>query len=62
MLFELERDGYVEEAYFSYTHSPVLKSDGSVCAIFILGTETTHQILNTRRLKTLDQLSRRISG
>ncbi|KAF0536678.1 protein-histidine kinase [Gigaspora margarita] len=61
LFFELQRDGYIEETYFSYTYSPIFKSDGSVCAVFVLGQETTHKVLNTRRLKTLDQLSRRIS-
>ncbi|KAF0507779.1 PAS domain S-box protein [Gigaspora margarita] len=60
-LLELQRDGYAEEAYFSYSYNPIFKSDNSVCAIFILAQETTQNVLNTRRLKTLDELSRRIS-
>ncbi|RIB20586.1 hypothetical protein C2G38_2178990 [Gigaspora rosea] len=59
--FELQRDGYTEEAYFNYTFSPIFKSDGSVCAVLIMSQETTHKVLNTRRLKTLGELSRRIS-
>ncbi|KAF0507774.1 PAS domain S-box protein [Gigaspora margarita] len=60
-LLELQRDGYTEETYFSYAYNPIFKSDGSVCAIFILAQETTQNVLNIRRLKTLDELSRRIS-
>ncbi|KAF0512849.1 protein-histidine kinase [Gigaspora margarita] len=53
--FELQRDGYIEEAYFNYTFSPILKSDGSVCAIFSLAQETTHKVLNARRLKIMGE-------
>ncbi|KAF0427531.1 protein-histidine kinase [Gigaspora margarita] len=59
--FELPRDGYTEEVYFSYSYNPIFKSDGSVCAVFVLAQETTHKVLNTRRLKTLDQLNHQIS-
>ncbi|RIB21311.1 hypothetical protein C2G38_1110697 [Gigaspora rosea] len=61
-LLELQRDGYTEETYFNYAYNPIFKSDGSVCAIFILAQETTQNVLNIRRLKTLSELSRRISG
>ncbi|RIB29689.1 hypothetical protein C2G38_995654 [Gigaspora rosea] len=60
--FEFDRDGYTEEAYISYSSSPIFKSDGSVCAVFVLGQDVTEKVLNTRRLKTLGELSRRIPG
>ncbi|CAG8489317.1 11858_t:CDS:2, partial [Dentiscutata heterogama] len=60
-LFELQRDGYIEEAYFDYSCNPIFKSDGSVCALLIYAQETTQKVLNTRRLKTLGELSLRIS-
>ncbi|CAG8441243.1 15117_t:CDS:2 [Dentiscutata heterogama] len=50
----LQRDGYDEDAYFTYTYSPVFKSDGTICAIWCLSQETTQKVLNTRRLKLLE--------
>ncbi|KAF0507786.1 protein-histidine kinase [Gigaspora margarita] len=60
-LFLVQRDGYTEEAYFNYTFSPIFKSDGSVCGIFVMAQETTQSFLNTRRLKILGEFGRRIT-
>ncbi|RIB26981.1 hypothetical protein C2G38_2161729 [Gigaspora rosea] len=53
--YELQRDGYTEEAYFSYTYSPVFKSDGTVWALIVIAQETTQKVLNSRRLKILGE-------
>ncbi|KAF0559594.1 protein-histidine kinase [Gigaspora margarita] len=60
-LYLLERDGYIEEAYFNYTCSPVFKSDGTVCGMFCIVQETTQRVLNARRLKMLGEFGRRIT-
>ncbi|KAF0423602.1 protein-histidine kinase [Gigaspora margarita] len=59
--YTLERDGYAEDVFFDHTFSPVIRSDGSVCAIFGLGRETTQNVLSARRLKILNEFGRRIS-
>ncbi|KAF0559598.1 protein-histidine kinase [Gigaspora margarita] len=59
-LYLLERDGYIEEAYFNYTCSPIFISDGSACGTFCLVQETTPKVLNARRLKILGEFGRRI--
>ncbi|KAF0555764.1 protein-histidine kinase [Gigaspora margarita] len=51
----LKRDGYDEKVYFCHTFSPVFKSDGSICTLWCLIQETTHKVLNTRRLKLLGE-------
>ncbi|CAG8704911.1 15309_t:CDS:2, partial [Dentiscutata heterogama] len=51
----VQRDGYDEDAYFTYTYSPIFKSDGTICALLCLARETTQRVLNTRRLKTLGE-------
>ncbi|KAF0441227.1 protein-histidine kinase [Gigaspora margarita] len=56
-----EHDGYAEDVFFKHGFSPVIQSDGSVCAIFFLGQETTQNVLSARRLKILNEFSRRIS-
>lgn len=52
-LFLLERNGYLEECYFTFSHSPILDETGSVGGIFTVVTETTKHVLSERRLKTL---------
>ncbi|KAF0443721.1 protein-histidine kinase [Gigaspora margarita] len=59
--YAVERDGYAEDAFLKHTFSPVIQSDGSVCAIFFLGQEITQNVLSARRLKILGEFSRRIS-
>ncbi|RIB10548.1 hypothetical protein C2G38_2205780 [Gigaspora rosea] len=59
--YPLERDGYPEDCFFNHTFSPVIQSDGSVCAILAMGLETTQKVLNARRLKILNEFGRRIS-
>ncbi|RIB30871.1 hypothetical protein C2G38_2237969 [Gigaspora rosea] len=51
----LKRDGYDEKVYFSHTYSPIFKSDGTIGALWCLVQETTHKVLNTRRLKLLGE-------
>ncbi|RIB10549.1 hypothetical protein C2G38_2205784 [Gigaspora rosea] len=58
--YSLERDGFAEDGFFNHTISPVIQSDGSVCAIHAMGIETTQKVLNARRLKILNELGRRI--
>ncbi|RIB10547.1 hypothetical protein C2G38_2205778 [Gigaspora rosea] len=59
--YAVQRDGYEEDIFFKHGFSPVIQSDGTVCAIFFLGQETTQNVLSARRLKTLNEFSRRIS-
>ncbi|KAF0555773.1 protein-histidine kinase [Gigaspora margarita] len=54
-LATLKRDGYDEKVYLNFTFSPIFKSDGTICALWNLTQETTHMVLNTRRLKLLGE-------
>jgi signal transduction histidine kinase/DNA-binding response OmpR family regulator len=53
------RYGYIEEAYFTFSHSPIRDESGKVAGIFQAVTETTERVLNERRLKTLRDLAAR---
>lgn len=53
------RYGYIEEAYFTFSHSPIRDESGQVAGIFQAVTETTERVLNERRLKTLRDLAAR---
>lgn len=58
----LDRNGFLEECYFTFSYSPITTESGEVGGIFTAVTETTDQVLNERRLGTLSLLSRRLAG
>ncbi|MBV8885777.1 MAG: response regulator [Chroococcidiopsidaceae cyanobacterium CP_BM_RX_35] len=57
MLLLVDRSGYVEEAYFTYSYSPILIETGHVGGAFTAVTETTARVLGERRLATLRDLA-----
>ncbi|MBE9182125.1 PAS domain S-box protein [Oculatella sp. LEGE 06141] len=58
-LLPLERNGYVEECYFTFSYSPIRQETGEVGGIFIAVTETTQTILSDRRQRLLSELAAR---
>ncbi|RYU11474.1 SpoIIE family protein phosphatase [Nocardioides iriomotensis] len=56
-LLPLERHGFLEECYFTFSYSPVRNLDGEVEGIVDITTETTAQVLARRRLWLLTQLN-----
>lgn len=44
----LKRDGHVEDAWFSFSYTPVRRQDGSVGGVLALATETTGRVLAQR--------------
>ena len=58
----IQRGGTAEEAYFTWSYTPVLDDDGKVVGFYTPALETTGQILGQRRLRTLHRLSQRTSG
>jgi hypothetical protein len=57
LLLELERDGYPEECYFTFSYSPIRDELGNVTGIFTPVQETTAQVVGERRLRTLRDLA-----
>jgi signal transduction histidine kinase len=57
MLLLLDRNGYLEECYFTWSYSPIPAEHGGVAGIFTAVQETTNRILGERRLRTLRELS-----
>ncbi|SDM62716.1 PAS domain S-box-containing protein [Allokutzneria albata] len=53
----LNRHGYVEETYWTFSYSPVLDGAGEVLGIFVATTDTTPQVLGERRMRALRQLA-----
>ncbi|KAF0550189.1 protein-histidine kinase [Gigaspora margarita] len=59
--YEAPRAGYAEESYFDYAYSPIFKLDGTVWGVLDIAQETTQSVLNTRRLKILNEFGKRVS-
>jgi hypothetical protein len=55
-LLVLDRNGYLEECYFTFSYSPIREDSGNVGGVFCAVTETTERVLNERRLQTLRML------
>jgi PAS domain S-box-containing protein len=52
----LNRNGFVEEAFFTYSYSPI-PDDGGVGGVLLVTFETTDRVLAERRLRTLRELA-----
>jgi len=52
----LERHGYAEECYFTFSYSPIRDENG-IGGVFCAVTETTQQVLGPRRLALLTQVA-----
>ncbi|UBF30487.1 response regulator (plasmid) [Kovacikia minuta CCNUW1] len=52
-LLVLERNGYPEECYFTFSYTPIWEQSGGVGGIFIAVNETTQKILSERREREL---------
>jgi PAS domain S-box-containing protein len=49
----INRNGRLEEVYWTYSYSPVRDKDGTVQGTLVVCSETTEQVLSERRLRTL---------
>jgi serine phosphatase RsbU (regulator of sigma subunit) len=57
----MDRRGYLEECYFTFSYSPVRNAEGEIEGVIDIASETTAQILSWRRLRLLSQLSDELS-
>jgi PAS domain S-box-containing protein len=56
-LVPMQRNGRLEEVYWTYGYSPVFVEDGSVGGTLVVCTETTPRVLAARRLRVLGDLT-----
>ncbi|HLI05968.1 MAG TPA: ATP-binding protein [Ktedonobacteraceae bacterium] len=56
-LLLLNRNGYIEECYFTFSYSPIRDESGGIGGVFTAVTETTGRVLGERRLRTLRELA-----
>jgi signal transduction histidine kinase/DNA-binding response OmpR family regulator len=53
----IDRHGYLEETYHTFSYSPLLDDAGRVGGVFCAVTEETERVIGERRLKLLRELS-----
>ncbi|MCR6487983.1 SpoIIE family protein phosphatase [Amycolatopsis sp. OK19-0408] len=56
LLLPMNRHGYWEETYWTYSYSPVHDDEGAVRAVFTAVTDTTERVIGERRMATLREL------
>lgn len=52
----VNRSGFDEETYFTFSYSPLLDDHGDVAGLLDIVTETTQEVVNQRRLVALGEL------
>lgn len=52
-LVPINRNGKLEEVFWTYSYSPVRDKDGVVCGTLVVCSDTTEHVLSERRLRTL---------
>jgi hypothetical protein len=53
----MNRGGFVEETYYSFSYSPIRDEPGNVGGLFCPSAEVTSKVLHARRLRTLSELA-----
>ena len=61
-LINIERNGRVEDTYWTYSFTPVRDDAGEIRGVLVISTETTAHVLGARRQKMLDWLRQQIAG
>src|SRR5690242_20590041 len=56
LLLPMDRHGYWEETYWTYSYSPLHDDDGTVRGVFTAVQETTEEVVGRRRLAVLQDL------
>ena len=57
LLLPMMRSGYLEEAYFTFSYSPIRDETGRASGIFNACTESTARVLGERRMKLLREMT-----
>ena len=57
LLLASDRHGFMQECYFTYSHSPLKDGKGAVAGVLTTVIETTARVLSARRMRVLRDLS-----
>ena len=55
-LLFMDRAGYHEETYWTYSYSPISGGLGTVLGVFVATTDVTRSLISTRRMQTIREL------
>jgi PAS domain S-box-containing protein len=55
-LLFMQRSGYQEETYWTYSYSPISGESGEVLGVFVAATDVTHRQVSAKRMQTLRDL------
>ena len=61
LLLVMERNGFLEETYFTFSYSPLLGDDGGIGGVFCACIEDTQRVISQRRLRLLSALAEQAS-
>ncbi len=62
LLLFLERSGYPEETYHTFSYSPLPDDDGKIGGMLCVVTEDTERVIGERRLATLQRLASELAA
>ena len=62
LMLILERSGYPEETYHTFSYSPLASDDGAITGMLCVVSEDTKQVITQRRMSTLRELGSVSSG
>jgi signal transduction histidine kinase/CheY-like chemotaxis protein len=62
LLLFLERSGFAEETYHTFSYSPVYDDQSRIAGMLCVVTEVTERVIGERRLRVLRDLATRASG
>lgn len=60
-LLIMERNGYPEETYYTFSYTPIPGDDGGTAGMICANTDDTDRIISERQLKTLTQLGKNLT-
>ncbi len=62
LLLFLERTGFPEETYHTFSYSPVYDDNNRIAGMLCVVTEVTERVIGERRLRVLRDLAARVTG
>ena len=60
-LLIMERNGYPEETYYTFSYTPIAGDDGATEGMICANVDDTDRIISERQLKTLTQLGKSLT-
>lgn len=61
-LLIMERNGYPEETYYTFSYTPIPGDDGGTAGMICANTDDTDRITSGRQLQTLTELGKRLTN